>query len=63
MVPEPAKLLAVGLPPFAVPETVMSPTTKSLTDSANVTVYSMVSVLTVAPHVAVDDVIVVAGPS
>ena len=61
--PDPAKLLAAGLPPFAVPVTVMSPITKSLTDSPNVTVNSMVSALTVAPHVPVEDVIVVAGPS
>ena len=63
VVPDPAKLLAAGPPPFAVPETVISPTTKSLTDSANVTVNSMVLVLTVAPHAPVDDVIVTAGPS
>ena len=56
-------MLAAGLPPFAVPETVMSPTTKSLTDSANVTVNFMVATLTVAPHVPVEDVIVTAGPS
>ena len=36
--PEPAKLLAAGEPPFAVPVTVMSPTTKLLTDSEKVTV-------------------------
>ena len=36
--PEPAKLLAVGEPPFAVPVTVISPTAKLLTDSEKVTV-------------------------
>ena len=38
VVPLPAKLLATGVPPFAVPDTVMSPITKSDTDSENVTV-------------------------
>ena len=36
--PEPAKLLAAGEPPFAVPVTVMSPTAKSDTGFENVTV-------------------------
>ena len=38
VVPLPAKLLVTGVPPFAVPDTVMSPITKSDTDSENVTV-------------------------
>ena len=38
VVPDPAKLLASGEPPFAVPVTVMSPTTKLLVDSLKVAV-------------------------
>ena len=38
VVPLPAKLLAAGEPPLAVPVTVMSPTVKLLTDSEKVTV-------------------------
>ena len=38
VVPLPAKLLATGVPLFAVPDMVMSPITKSDTDSENVAV-------------------------
>ena len=61
VVPDPAKLLAAGELPFAVPVTVMSPTTKLDVNSLNVAVKLRVVSETVSPELPVDDVIVTVG--
>ena len=61
VVPDPAKLLASGEPPFTVPVTVMSSIVKLLTDSLNVAVKLRVVSETVLSELPVDDVIVIVG--
>ena len=61
VVPDPAKLLAAGELSFAVPVTVMSPTTKLDVNSLNVAVKLRVVSETVSPELPVDDVIVTVG--
>ena len=61
VVPDPAKLLAAGEPPLAEPVTVISPTTKLLTDSLNVAVKLNVVEPVEEPEEPEEDVIATVG--